>query len=200
MSNYSTEDIICLAGILASKYRNQQEYGDLKNEGILAGLEAMDKGLDWSLAVAHMRKAMSGYMNIHLKPVSMPRSGAVYALVSDLKQSHGGEVTDSTEASLVAALSGSVSEVDEYAIGYNDEEETPEDYYERTEWGRHVRDSFWLYLKPHEAVTLDMMYFEEYTAKEVAYCMGTDVATVYRYRDAGMRKLSKIIKQELEEG
>jgi len=195
--SYTTEDIICLAGILAGKYRNKQEYGDLKNEGVLAGLEAMEKGLDWSLVVASMRKAMNGYMNIFLKPVSIPHSGAVYSLVSALKQSDGGDITEYTEASLVAALSGSVEGVDEFAIGYNDEEETPEDYYERTEWGRHVKDSFWLYLKPHEAVTLDMLYFEEYTVSEIALSMGVPVSTVYWYRDSGMKKLSKIIKEEL---
>jgi DNA-directed RNA polymerase specialized sigma subunit len=145
-----------------------------------------------------MRKAMSGYMNIHLKPVYIPRSGAVYSLVSALKKHGGGDIMDSTEASLVAALSGSVEGIDEFAIGINPDEETPEDYYERIEWGKHVRNSFWLYLEPHEAVTLDMIYFEEYTAKDIAYGMGTDVFTVYRYRDSGLKKLSKIIKEELE--
>jgi hypothetical protein len=63
--SYTTEDIITLAGILAARYRNQQEYEDLKQEGIIAGLEAMEAQVGWSLTVAHMRKAMSGYMNIH---------------------------------------------------------------------------------------------------------------------------------------
>jgi DNA-directed RNA polymerase specialized sigma24 family protein len=195
--SYTTEDIITLAGILAARYRNQQEYEDLKQEGIIAGLEAMEAQVGWSLTVAHMRKAMSGYMNIHLKPVYIPRSGAVYSLVSALKKHGGGDIMDSTEASLVAALTGAVEEVDEFAIGYNRDEETPEEHYERIEWGRYIRDSFWRYLEPHEAVTLDMIYFEDYPVVDIAYGMGTDIYTIYRYRDTGMKKLSKIITTQM---
>ena len=62
-----------VASLLASRYKDAQEYQDLYQEGFLAGWEALSENADMPIAIGEMRSAMRDYMNISLRPVSVPK-------------------------------------------------------------------------------------------------------------------------------
>ena len=75
MSEDQTEYLMKVASLLASRYKDAQEYQDLYQEGFLAGWETLNEGDDMPIAIGAMRRAMNDYKNITLKPVSVPKSG-----------------------------------------------------------------------------------------------------------------------------
>ncbi len=182
--------LVSIAEVLAGRYRNHQEWEDLKHEGLVAGLESQAKGDEWSKTVGKMRDAMRVYMNIKLRPVSIPSSGAVYALLSDLKSSSSTHPSDRTERALIAALSGSTEVVGDETLGTR---ESTEDSYERYDTVGYIRNNLWVYLTPKQAVALDLIYFEDYTVGELAQELGVSSGAVSKWKTSGLTKLYRTI-------
>ena len=155
MSDDQTEYLMKAASLLASRYKDTQEYQDLYQEGFLAGWEALREGADMPIAIGEMRSAMRDYMNISLRPVSVPKSGEVRAFLKRLKDADGSEPEGNTETALWAALTGSTEGIQPNTLGTErgvEENLIEKDLYE------HLLRMSWLYLNPEEATVMYLIF------------------------------------------
>lgn len=195
MSDDQTEYLMKAASLLASRYKDTQEYQDLYQEGFLAGWEALSDGADMPIAIGAMRRAMNDYMNISLKPVSIPVSGDVRAFLKRLKDADGSEPQGSTETALWAALTGSTEGIQPNTLGTErgvEEKLIEKDLYE------HLLRMSWLYLNPEEATVMYLIFVEDYNQEEVAEELELGQASVSRYLKKGLTKLKKTLDESLE--
>ena len=195
MSNDQTEYLMKAASLLASRYKDTQEYQDLYQEGFLAGWEALREGADMPIAIGEMRSAMRDYMNISLRPVSVPKSGEVRAFLKRLKDADGSEPQGSTETALWAALTGSTEGIQPNTLGTErgvEENLIEKDLYE------HLLRMSWLYLNPEEATVMYLIFVEDYNQEEVAEELELGQASVSRYLKKGLTKLKKTLDESLE--
>jgi len=195
LSDDQTEYLMKAASLLASRYKDTQEYQDLYQEGFLAGWEALSDGADMPIAIGAMRRAMNDYMNISLKPVSIPVSGDVRAFLKRLKDADGSEPQGSTETALWAALTGSTEGIQPNTLGTErgvEEKLIEKDLYE------HLLRMSWLYLNPEEATVMYLIFVEDYNQEEVAEELELGQASVSRYLKKGLTKLKKTLDESLE--
>ena len=188
----NTKILMGLAEAYASRYRDQQEHEDLMQEGLLAALEELHRGKDMTLAVGAMRKAMNDYKNIKLKPVTIPKSGAVRSLLSALSNPEGVTPQGPTERALYDALLGSVEEIQPQTLRSN---KSSEDILVDKDLIEYIRNNLWVFLKPREAVTLDLIYFEDYDPVDVAESLEITEAAISQYRVQGLKKLRAALEQ-----
>ena len=195
MSDNQTEYLMKAASLLASRYKDSQEYQDLYQEGFLAGWEALSEGADMPIAIGEMRSAMRDYMNISMSPVSVPKSGEVRAFLKRLKSADGSDPQGSTEMALWAALTGSTEGIQPNTLGIDrgvEEELIERDLYE------HLLRMSWLYLNPEEAIVMYLIFVEDYNQEEVAEELELGQASVSRYLRKGLTKLKKALDESLE--
>jgi len=186
------EKIHQTAEMLAKRYKDRQEYEDLFQEGYLAAWESLCLGQDYPTAIGHMRRAMNDYKNITLKPVTVPKSGAVYALLSSIKSSKGVTPQGHTELALYEALIGSVEGIQPATMGLAS---STEDDLSEKDLHDYINNQLWRYLTVKEGTTLHLMFFEEYTQKEVAKELGVSQQTVSLSLWAGLDKLNRSLQQ-----
>jgi len=190
-----SEYLMKAASLLASRYKDTQEYQDLYQEGFLAGWEALSEGADMPIAIGEMRSAMRDYMNISMSPVSVPKSGEVRAFLKRLKDADGSDPQGSTEMALWAALTGSTEGIQPNTLGTErgvEEELIEKDLYE------HLLRMSWLYLNPEEAIVMYFIFVEDYNQEEVAEELELGQASVSRYLRKGLAKLKKALDESLE--
>jgi len=193
--NPQTEYLMKAASLLASRYKDSQEYQDLYQEGFLAGWKALSEGADMPIAIGEMRSAMRDYMNISMSPVSVPKSGEVRAFLKRLKDADGSDPQGSTEMALWAALTGSTEGIQPNTLGIDrgvEEELIERDLYE------HLLRMSWLYLNPEEAIVMYLIFVEDYNQEEVAEELELGQASVSRYLRKGLTKLKKALDESLE--
>ena len=191
----SSEYLMKIASLLASRYKDAQEYQDLYQEGFFAGWEALGDGADMPIAIGAMRRAMNDYMNISLKPVSVPKSGEVRAFLKRLKDNGGSDPQGNTETALWAALTGSTEGIQPNTLGTErgvEENLIEKDLYE------HLLRMSWLYLNPEEATVMYLIFVEDYNQEEVAEELELGQASVSRYLKKGLTKLKKAFDESLE--
>ena len=181
-----------LAEAYASRYRDPQEHEDLMQEGLLAALEELHRGKDMTLATGAMRKAMNDYKNVSLKPVTIPKSGAVRKLLSALSDPDGVTPQGTTQKALYDALCGSVEEIQPQTLRSS---KSSEDILIEKDMVEYIRNNLWVFLKPREAVTLDLIYFEEYDPVDVADALEVTEAAISQYRVQGLKKLRAALEQ-----
>ena len=195
MSEDQTEYLMKVASLLASRYKDAQEYQDLYQEGFLAGWEALSEGADMPIAIGAMRRAMNDYMNISLKPVSIPVSGDVRAFLKRLKDADGSEPQGSTETALWAALTGSTEGIQPNTLGT--ERGVEENLIEKDLYDQALFVA-WLYLEPEEFLVVYLIFVEDYNQEEVAEELELGQASVSRYLKKGLTKLKKTLDESLE--
>lgn len=179
-------EITSIAKVLARKYNNHQEFDDLVQEGTLVALEVLANGGDSTQAIGAMRKQMFNYINLSMKPVHIPPSGSVSRLLSALKSQDGATPSGTTEVALYEALVASPEGIEPHTLR---EDKSSEDIVVEKDTVEYIRNNLWVYLTPREAVTLDMIYFEEYTTGEVAKKMGVTHQAVSGWEANGIKKL-----------
>ena len=195
MSDNQTEYLMKAASLLASRYKDSQEYQDLYQEGFLAGWEALSEGADMPIAIGEMRSAMRDYMNISMSPVSVPKSGEVRAFLKRLKSADGSDPQGSTEMALWAALTGSTEGIQPNTLGTDrgaEEELIEKDLYDQALFVA------WLYLEPEEYLVIHLIFVEDYNQEEVAEELELGQASVSRYLRKGLTKLKKALDESLE--
>jgi len=190
--NVSPEKVMKVCNILAKRYKDSQEYEDLYQEGFLAAWEALENGADMPNAIGIMRRAMNDYKNITLKPVSIPKSGAVYSLLGAINSGSGVSPQGNTEVALYEALTGSLDTIQPSTKGVV---EGSEETYITKELHQYVVDCLWVYLEPQEAAVIHLMYVEDYTQYEVAQELDLPQGTVSKVSRKGMKKLKKALEQ-----
>jgi len=190
-----SEYLMKAASLLASRYKDTQEYQDLYQEGFLAGWEALSEGADMPIAIGEMRSAMRDYMNISMSPVSVPKSGDVRAFLKRLKDADGSDPQGSTEMALWAALTGSTEGIQPNTLGTDrgvEEELIERDLYDQALFVA------WLYLEPEEYLVIHLIFVEDYNQEEVAEELELGQASVSRYLRKGLAKLRKALDESLE--
>jgi len=192
MDEETQELLMKTCSILASRYNDSQEYQDLYQEGFLAGWEAMANGADVPQAIGAMRSAMRDYKNITLKPVSIPKSGAVYSLLKRLKNLEGSDPQGNTERALMEALTGSAEGVQPSTLGLVKESE--EKLIEKDLY-HYITNHLWVYLTAEEATIVHLMFVEDYTQEEVAQELKMGQGTVSKSVRSGLMKLKKALEQ-----
>jgi len=195
VSDNQTEYLMKAASLLASRYKDSQEYQDLYQEGFLAGWEALSEGADMPIAIGEMRSAMRDYMNISMSPVSVPKSGEVRAFLKRLKSADGSDPQGSTEMALWAALTGSTEGIQPNTLGTDrgaEEELIEKDLYDQALFVA------WLYLEPEEYLVIHLIFVEGYNQEEVAEELELGQASVSRYLRKGLAKLKKALDESLE--
>jgi len=186
------ETLMETAGILASRYKDSQEYQDLYQEGFLAGWEALSNGADVPQAIGTMRRAMNDYKNITLKPVSIPKSGDTYALLGAINRGQEVSPQGSTQVALYEALTGSTDLVQENTLGVT---KGSEGLMVEKETYKYVTDNLLVYLEPQEAVVILLVYTQGYTQEEVAQELGLSQGGVSKCLTKGLEKLKKALEQ-----
>jgi len=192
MSENQTEYLMKAASLLASRYKDTQEYQDLYQEGFLAGWEALNEGADMPIAIGAMRRAMNDYKNITLKPVSVPKSGEVRGFLKRLKDADGSEPQGSTETALWAALTGSTEGIHPSTLGVS--RGTEENLVEKQLYD-YITKSLWVFLKPEEAVVIHLVFVEDYTQVEAAKELKMGQGSVSRNLNSGLLKLKRALEQ-----
>ena len=190
--NKQTEYLMKVASLLASRYKDTQEYQDLYQEGFLAGWEALSEGADMPIAIGEMRSAMRDYKNITLKPVSIPKSGEVRAFLKRLKDTGGSDPQGNTETTLWAALTGSTEGIHPSTLGVS--RGTEENLVEKQLYD-YITKSLWVFLKPEEAVVIHLVFVEDYTQVEAAKELKMGQGSVSRAVNSGLFKLKKALEQ-----
>jgi len=181
-----------VASLLASRYKDTQEYQDLYQEGFLAGWEALGEGADMPLAIGAMRRAMNDYKNITLKPVSVPKSGEVRAFLKRLKDTGGSDPQGNTETALWAALTGFTEGIHPSTLGVS--RGTEENLVEKQLYD-YITKSLWVFLKPEEAVVIHLVFVEDYTQVEAAKELKMGQGSVSRNLNTGLLKLKRALEQ-----
>lgn len=179
------------AEMLASRYMSSQDYHDLVQEGVLAGLELLDKGVDDDKKiVGAMRRKMNDYTNYTNKTVPVPSSGTTRKALAAI---HRGDTSKKVDWPLLQALTQS------YGVSLDDcnlvlQEDHVKDY-ESTEYQQHI---MFLLEETLDTRTYDMVmsvYFNGATQEDVAKAYGITQPRVNKVLEAGLLQ----IKQSLEE-
>lgn len=111
------EDLLKVCHLLARKYKSNQELEDLIQEGYVVGLESIAQGHPKEHTYTYIRKAMSAYYNVKLKPVTMPASGAVLSMVSALAKDTVPEELSATQRAILSALEGVTDDIKPNTLG-----------------------------------------------------------------------------------
>ena len=182
--------------MLASRYGSSQEFEDLKQEALLAALEEKERFPEAGDAylIGVMRKAMQAYYNIKLKPVTIPQSGQVYALLSAIKGEEGGEGANYTEQALMDALKGHNEPLEPQTLR---QEVSTEETYQNQETVEHIRHNLWVYLTDKQALAIDYVFFKDYSPSEVAKAQDVSQQRISQWLHSGLAKLKKML-EELE--
>jgi len=187
-----TEYLMKVSSLLASRYKDSQEYQDLYQEGFLAGWEALSEGGDMPIAIGAMRRAMNDYKNITLKPVSIPKSGEVRAFLKRLKDTDGSDPQGNTETALWAALTGSTEGVQPNTLGVT--RGTEENLVEKQLYN-YITENLFVFLKPEEATVVYLVFIEGYTQAEAAKELKMGQGSVSRNLNSGLLKLKRALEQ-----
>ena len=187
----TVEKLQATASILASRYRDSQEYDDLFQEGFLAGWEALVSGSDVPTAIGAMRRAMNDYKNISLKPVYVPKSGDVRAFLKRLKVADGSHPQGTTERALYEALRGSTEGVQPSTLGTV---KSVEDVLVEKDLYEYVTNHLWVFLSPEEATVVQLVCLEDCTQEEASRDLGLSQGTVSKGLASGLKKLKRALE------
>lgn len=186
----TNEDLERLAGYWARRYAglNRQEYDDLFQEAYLAALESGRE--DLPTITNAMRKACSRWLNVSLKPVSVPQSGELMRLVGALRR--GEELaTTTSENALLAAIQGEV-------VDYKDAELSVEDTQvsdlELQQEIASLQSMMVIFLTDDERQVMNLLFFKSVTGAEVARRMNTTKQWVYTLRNRSLDLLKDKVK------
>ncbi len=191
ISEEAAQNLQTVAGALASRYKDSQEYDDLFQEGFLAGWEALMNGADTFTAIGHMRRAMHDYKNISLKPVHVPKSGDVRAFLKRLKDVDGTHTQGNTEMALYDALRGSTEGVQPSTLGTV---RSAEEVVVEKDLYKYITDHLWVFLSPEEAVIVQMVHIDDWTQEEVAQELGVSQGAVSKSLSNGLKKLKRALE------
>ncbi len=180
------------AEMLASRYMSSQDYHDLVQEGVLAGLDAIDKGVDDNKKiVGAMRRKMNDYKNYTNKTVPVPSSGTTRKALAAI---HRGDTSQEVGGRLLQALTQS------YGVSLDDcnlvlQEDHVKDY-ESAEYQQHI---MFLLEETLDTRTYDMVtsvYFDGVTQEDVAKAYGITQPRVNKVLEAGLLKIKEVLEND----
>jgi len=177
------------AEVLASRYMSGQDYDDLVQEGVLVGLELLDKGIeDDKKLVGAMRRRMNDFKNYENRSVPVPSTGGTRKAMASISR---GDHSHTVEWPLLQALTQS------YGVSLEDcHLEATQDHttdYEEDDYLQHI---MFLLEETLDTRTYDMVtdvYIRGMTQEDVAKELGITQTRVSQILEFGLQKL----RQEL---
>jgi len=177
------------AEVLASRYMSGQDYDDLVQEGVLVGLELLDKGIeDDKKLVGAMRRRMNDFKNYENRSVPVPSTGGTRKAMAAISRS---DHSHTVEWPLLQALTQS------YGVSLEDcHLEATQDHttdYEEDDYLQHI---MFLLEETLDTRTYDMVtdvYIRGMTQEDVAKELGITQTRVSQILEFGLQKL----RQEL---
>src|SRR6056297_4171252 len=107
------------------------------------------------IAIGEMRSAMRDYMNISLRPVSVPKSGEVRAFLKRLKDADGSDPQGNTETALWAALTGFTEGIHPSTLGVS--RGTEENLVDKQLYD-YITENLFVFLKTEEATVVYLVF------------------------------------------
>lgn len=180
------------AEVLASRYSSSQDYHDLVQEGVLAGLELIEKGVDEEKKLlGAMRRKMNDYKNYSNKTVPVPSSGTTRKAMATLQR---GDTSHTVEWPLLQALTQS------YGVSLEDCNLVVQDdhvkSYEDTDYLQHI---MFLLEETLDTRTYDVVmsvYLHGMTQEEVAKDLGVTQSRVNQILEQGLLKIKDTLEKD----
>jgi len=180
------------AEILASRYMSGQDYHDLVQEGVLVGLELLDKGVeDEKKLVGAMRRRMNDYKNYENRSVPIPSTGGTRKAMAAISR---GADSHTVEWPLLQALTQS------YGVSLEDcHLEATQDHVTRYEDSDHLQHIMFLLEETLDTRTYDMVmsvYFNGATQEDVAKAYGITQPRVNKVLEAGLLQIKQLLEED----
>ena len=180
------------AEILASRYMSGQDYHDLVQEGVLVGLELLDKGVeDDKKLVGAMRRRMNDYKNYENRSVPIPSTGGTRKAMAAISR---GADSHTVEWPLLQALTQS------YGVSLEDcHLEATQDHAARYEGSDHLQHIMFLLEETLDSRTYDMVmsvYIHGMTQEEVANDLGITQPRVSKILEAGLLQIKEVLEND----
>ena len=180
------------AEILASRYMSGQDYDDLIQEGVLVGLELLDKGVeDEKKLVGAMRRRMNDYKNYENRSVPIPSTGGTRKAMAAISR---GADSNTVEWPLLQALTQS------YGVSLDDcHLEATQDHatnYEDSDYLQHI---MFLLEETLDSRTYDMVmsvYIHGMTQEDVAKDLGITQPRVSKVLEAGLLQIKEVLEND----
>jgi len=178
------------AEVLASRYMSGQDYDDLVQEGVLVGLELLDKGIeDDKKLVGAMRRRMNDFKNYENRSVPVPSTGGTRKAMAAISRS---DHSHTVEWPLLQALTQS------YGVSLEDcHLEATQDHttdYEEDDYLQHI---MFLLEETLDTRTYDMVtdvYIRGMTQEDVAKELGITQTRVSQILEFGLQKIKKVLE------
>ena len=180
------------AELLASRYMSGQDYDDLIQEGVLVGLELLDKGVeDEKKLVGAMRRRMNDYKNYENRSVPIPSTGGTRKAMAAISR---GADSNTVEWPLLQALTQS------YGVSLDDcHLEATQDHatsYEDSDYLQHI---MFLLEETLDSRTYDMVmsvYIHGMTQEDVAKDLGITQPRVSKILEAGLLQIKEVLEDD----
>jgi len=178
------------AEVLASRYMSGQDYDDLVQEGVLVGLELLDKGIeDDKKLVGAMRRRMNDFKNYENRSVPVPSTGGTRKAMASISR---GDHSHTVEWPLLQALTQS------YGVSLEDcHLEATQDHttdYENEDYLQHI---MFLLEETLDTRTYDMVtdvYIRGMTQEDVAKELGITQTRVSQILEFGLQKVKRVLE------
>ena len=178
------------AEVLASRYMSGQDYDDLVQEGVLVGLELLDKGIeDDKKLVGAMRRRMNDFKNYENRSVPVPSTGGTRKAMASISR---GDHSHTVEWPLLQALTQS------YGVSLEDcHLEATQDHttdYEEDDYLQHI---MFLLEETLDTRTYDMVtdvYIRGMTQEDVAKELGITQTRVSQILEFGLQKVKRVLE------
>ena len=187
------------AELLASRYMSGQDYDDLLQEGILVGLELLDKGVeDEKKLVGAMRRRMNDYKNYENRSVPVPSTGGTRKAMAAISRSGAattakGDLSHTVEWPLLQALTQS------YGVSLEDcHLEATQDQatsYEEQDYLQHIMFILEETLDTRTYDVVMSVYIHGLTQEEVADQLGVTQQRVAQILEFGLLKVKQVLEE-----
>ena len=179
------------AEVLASRYMSGQDYDDLLQEGILVGLELLDKGVeDEKKLVGAMRRRMNDYKNFDNRTIAVPSTGGTRKAKAAI---HRGDHNHTVEWPLLQALTQS------YGVSLEDcHLEATQDHttnYEEQDYLQHIMFILEETLDTRTYDVVMSVYIHGLTQEEVADQLGITQQRVAQILEFGLLKVKQVLEE-----
>jgi len=184
------KEIVKMCDRLAYKYNNKGHREDMKMEGILKCYEILgeEPNVHPAKLYREAKRRMHDYINLDIKPVSIPKHSRSRRLVYNPEDNNSGDMSEDGYGWLRAVLTTyDVSYDEDY--GMSDKDHVVE--YERKEQADHIRSVASETLSATELYIIQLRYYQDLTQYEVGIMLGTNKMWVSRHEKAALKKLGK---------
>lgn len=168
---------------LAKKYKSKQEFEDLVQEGVLAGLEKLQTTNEKGLVISAMRSALRDYFNVSLSTLSVPKSGAAKTVISKIRAGRPPEGT--VEKEIFNALTCSVEPIEANTIR--------EDPFSCMENNKSIFSLMEAILDEEGFYILCQLYLEERSVESLSKELGIARSTLNRRKEKALGMLKDIV-------